>query len=77
MSTLILELIGLHFVNNNSVTYFDSFGVEHILKEIKAFIGHSLSITKNIFRTKAYDLVVDFFYIFLMDLLILCLKERP
>ena len=23
---------------NNNVTYFDSFGVEHILKEIKAFI---------------------------------------
>ena len=24
--------------NNNNVTYFDSFGVEHIPKEIKAFI---------------------------------------
>ena len=24
--------------NNNNVTYFDSFGVEHILTEIKAFI---------------------------------------
>ena len=31
--------IGTHWValhvNNNDVTYFDSFGVEHILKEIK------------------------------------------
>ena len=51
--------IGTHWValyaNNNSVTYFDSFGVEHIPKEIKAFIGHSLSITTNIFRIQAYD----------------------
>ena len=26
------------YVNNNNVTYFDSFGVEHIPKEIKKFI---------------------------------------
>ena len=36
--------IGTHwvalYVNNNSVTYFDSFGVEHIPKEIKAFINN-------------------------------------
>ena len=38
-------------VDNNDVTYLDSFGVEHIPKEIKVFIGHSLSITTNIFRT--------------------------
>ena len=42
MSTLILELIGLH----NNVTYFDSFGVEHILKEVKACIRN-----KNIKQT--------------------------
>ena len=29
--------VALYMINNN-VTYFDSFGVEHILKEIKAFI---------------------------------------
>ena len=29
--------VALH-VNNNYVTYFDSFGVGHIAKEIKAFI---------------------------------------
>ena len=45
-------------VNNNKVTYFDSFGVEHILKEIKAFIGRSLSITTNIFRIQAYDSIM-------------------
>ena len=36
--------IGIHWVvlhvNNNNVTYFDSFGVEHILQEIKTFINN-------------------------------------
>ena len=32
---------------NNNVTYFDSFGVEHLPKWIT---GRSLSITTNIFR---------------------------
>ena len=36
-------------VNNNDVTFFDSFGVEHIPKEIKAFIDRSLSIKQQIF----------------------------
>ena len=35
--------IGTHWValsvNNNDLTYFDSFGVEHIPKEIKTFIN--------------------------------------
>ena len=42
---------------NNDDTYFDSFGVEHIPKEIKAFINRPLSsalqnrnITTNIFK---------------------------
>ena len=37
--------IGTHwvalYVQNNNVTYFDSFGVEHIPKEIKAFINNN------------------------------------
>ena len=40
-------------MDNNDVTYFDSFGVEHISKEIKKFIG-SKNITANIFRIRAY-----------------------
>ena len=38
--------IGTHWVAlylNNNVTYFDSFGVEHIPKEIKSFINRPLS----------------------------------
>ena len=43
------ESIGTHwvalYVNDNNVTYFDSFGVEHILKEIKKFIGNKNIMT--------------------------------
>ena len=39
--------------NNNSVIYFNPFGVEHIPKEIKAFINNKNIIT-NIFRIQAY-----------------------
>ena len=48
--------IALHVLNNNG-TYFDSFGVEHIPKEIKKFIDKSLIIT-NIFRIQANDSVM-------------------
>ena len=46
------------WVDNNSDIYFDSFGVEHIPKEIKAFIGRSLSIATNIFKMQAYDSII-------------------
>ena len=42
---------------NNNVTYFDSFGVKYILKEIKKSIDKSTVIT-NIFRIQAYDSVI-------------------
>ena len=52
-------------MNNNNVTYFDSFGVEHIPKEIKVFIYRPLSsasqnknIKKNIFRIQAYESIM-------------------
>ena len=37
------------YVNNNNVTYFDSFGVEHIPKEIKAFINNK-NLKASVFR---------------------------
>ena len=44
--------IGTHqiplYALNDNVTYFDSFGAEHIPKEIKTFIGNK-SIKTNIF----------------------------
>ena len=59
MSIVILELIWLLFwVNSsNNVTSFDSFGVEHIPKEIKAFICNK-NIKTNIFSIQAYDSIM-------------------
>ena len=45
------------YVKNNDITYFDSFGVEHIPKEIKAFIKNK-NIKTNIFRIQAYDSIM-------------------
>ena len=44
-------------VNGNNVTYFNSFGVEHIPKEIKKFIGDKNIIT-NICRIQVYDSIM-------------------
>ena len=50
--------IGTHwialYVNGNNIIYFDSFGVEHIPKEIKKFIGNKNIIT-YIYRIQTYD----------------------
>ena len=53
---------------NINVSYFDSFGVEHISKEIKLFIGNK-NIQTNIFRIQAYNSVMcGFFCIGFIDL---------
>ena len=39
------------------MTYFDSFGVEHIPKEIKNFINNE-NITANSFRIQPYDSIM-------------------
>ena len=53
--------IGTHwialYVLNNDVTCFDSFGVEHIPKEIKAYIGNK-NIKTHIFRIQAYNSIM-------------------
>ena len=50
------ESIGTHWialcVNAENVSYFDSFGVEHIPKEIGKFVGNK-SIATNIYRIQA------------------------
>ena len=45
----------------NDITYFDSFGVAHILKEIKAFIKNK-NIKTNIFRIQAYDSIMCWYF---------------
>ena len=53
--------IGTHwialYVNNKTVTYFNSFGIEHIPKEVKKFIG-SRNIISNIYRIQNYDSIM-------------------
>ena len=56
------ESIGLNCwivlqVNTENVTYFDSFGVEHIPKEVTKFIGKK-NMTKNICRVQACDSMI-------------------
>ena len=45
------------YAKNNKVIYFDSFGVEHVPKGIKRFVGHK-DIKTNIFRIQAYNSVM-------------------
>ena len=45
------------YVNNKTVTYFHSFGIEHISKEVKKFVNNK-NIIGNIFRIQAYDSVM-------------------
>ena len=54
--------IGLYALNNN-ITYFDSFGNEHIPKETKIFIDKSIIVT-NSFRIKALDSVMCWYFYF-------------
>ena len=45
------------FVKPKYRVYFDSFGIEHIPKEINKFIGNN-DIESNIFRIQAYDSIM-------------------
>ena len=53
--------IGTHwvalYVNNKTVTYFDSFGIEHIPEEVKKFIDNRNIIT-NIYKIQNYDSIM-------------------
>ena len=53
------------YVKNNDVTYFNSFGVKHIPREIRTFIDcpsssalHNKYIKTNIFRIQEYDSIM-------------------
>ena len=52
------HLVALH-VNKKIAIYFDSFGVEHILKESMKFINRtSFGLITNIYRIQAYDSII-------------------
>ena len=46
------------FIKTNEFIYFDSFGIEHIPKEINKFIGSNKKIKANIFRIQAYGSIM-------------------
>ena len=53
------------FVKTNEAIYFDSFGIEHIPKEINKFINNDMtkpsslkSIKSNIFKIQVYDSIM-------------------
>ena len=58
------------YINIDNVTYFDSFGVKHIFREMIKFIGNKNNVS-NTFRIQAYDSIMC--EIFGLDLLIICL----
>ena len=61
--------IALNVNNNNNIIYFDSFGVEHIPKEIKKFIGNK-NIIKNIYRVQACNSIRSgYFFVGFIDFL--------
>ena len=58
------------YVRYNNVTYFNSFGVEHIPKEIKTFISNK-NIKKNIFRMQVYNSIMcGYFCISFIDFML-------
>ena len=66
--------IGTHwvalYVQNNDVTYFDSFGVEHNSKEIRTFISNK-NIKTNIFRIQVYySIMCGYSYIGFIDFML-------
>ena len=59
------------YVQNNNITYFDSFGVKHIPKEIITFINrtsysasHNKNNKSNIFRIQTYDSIMCGYFCF-------------
>ena len=58
------------YVHNDDATYFDSFDVEHIPKEIKTF-DKNKNIKTNIFRIQAYNSIMcGYFYIGFTDFML-------
>ena len=66
--------IGTHwtalYVDDNNVTYLDSFGVKHIPKEIRNLLW-SKHIVTNIYSIQTYDsLMCEYFYIGFIDFML-------
>ena len=53
--------VGTHWIalycEQSEIIYFDSFGVEHVPKEVEKFIGHK-NIKTNIFRNQSNNSIM-------------------
>ena len=59
-------------MNANNIVYFDSFGVEHVPKEIKKFTGNK-NIIANIYRIQTYNSIMcGYFCIGFIDFMLKC-----
>ena len=58
--TIVTNLIELHVIAENA-TYFDNFGVKHIPKGIRKFIGNK-NIPTNIYKIEAFDSIMCRFF---------------
>ena len=57
-------------MNGDNIVNFDRFGVDHILKEIKQFIGNK-NIIANIYRIQIYvSIICEYFCIGFIDFLL-------
>ena len=62
------------YIQNNDITYFNSFGVKHFPEEIKTFIGNK-NLKTNVFRIQAYDSIMcEYFRIGFIDFM---LETKP
>ena len=63
--------VALWVNDNDNITYFDSFRVEHIPKEIKTFVNNNKNIKTNIFGIQTYDSIMcGYFHIGLIDFML-------
>ena len=65
------------YVNAKNLTYFDSFAIEYITKEIRKFIGNK-NVIINIYGIQAYDLIMrGYFCIGFIDFMLIgkCLHK--
>ena len=56
-------------MNAENVAYFDSFGVEHVPKEIKKIIRNKNIIT-NVYRIQAHNAICGYFCIGFIDFIL-------
>ena len=57
-------------MNGDNIVNFDRFGVDHILKEIKQFLGNK-NIIANIYRIQIYvSIICEYFCIGFIDFLL-------